>query len=394
MTRKLMMALTPVILPVLASCLSTQDVGSQQTLNPGCEAGTRFGEDDIECGNSEADINLSVGTPAGQALLREEATSIGRTRFGETRIIEVVIKNLGQTLATDLRTQLNNEGANDQTLTLVEENAEDLPQLLHRRCSTTLEPGMECAIPLRFAPNGSPFTSQTWTASLRIEYQNGREQRLLEFPLEATGEDCAERQAIAHFETPEIRHYGRIESDSLQITQSLELSPGSGSAEPSEIATLQIPLRLSSLKTRVEHLRISLHLEDPEVPGLPLFPAIAETSLAGENLYPGRGRSQVSMLPSTDEESSTAIPFQWLRFTFEKPVQVASGSRLVWALQTEGLKSGSLLYGRHEDLNSARSGYLGGIAGTYSEVSHSFTALPFLDTHFILESCANQPTSL
>lgn len=368
----------------LTSCLSSEDMGSnpKAPATAGCEAGTRFGADDIECGKTEADIDLSVQTPTGAAVLRGEPTLIEPTRFGQSRAMDIKIQNLGQTSATALNLSL---AADTDTAFSVTNSGTELPE---SPCGTILIPGAECTIRLNFSPQGKAYERKTWKTTLALEYQNGREARLLEFPIEGKGEFCASQQNRLTAAYNPRKTAARLESDAVQLTQSFVLPRREGTLANPELSDLHLPLARSSLKTRFTSLQLSIHAADPTQPSRPVGPALAVASATFDELEAAweTAGAQVEWLESESGETLLATPRD-IAFRFVEPITLPTDTPLVWVLGTEGLTGGSLLVARHENVSGSDEGYLDGSAGLLSAHGTRFTPHPWFDINFSFDDC-------
>jgi hypothetical protein len=373
----------------LSSCLSSEDMGSNSKApsDPGCEAGTRFGADELECGKSEADIDLSVQTPSGTAVLRGEPTLIEATRFGTSRTMDIKIRNLGQSPATALTLNLGTQ--QDESVFAVGSSGSDLPAA---PCGATLAPGAECTIRLVFSPWGKPYERKTWKNTLTLEYQNGREARLLEFPIEGNGEFCASQEVGLTSPHNPRKTAARLESDSVQLTQSFVLPSRSETSSEAilnpALSELRIPIAKSSQKTRFSFLHLSVHASDPTQPSRPIGAALASTSLPFVDLQaawesPG---TDIEWTESETGQGVLATPRE-LVFRFADPVTLPTEVPLVWVLGAHDLTGGHLLVSRHENLDGKDEAYGDGAAGLLSAQGTRFTAHPYFDINFSFAAC-------
>jgi len=374
----------------LTSCLSPQDLGStpqDASADPGCEAGTRFGADDLECGKTEAEIDLSVQTPTGTAALRGDITSLQPTRFGRSHAVDITVRNQGESPATALTFALRSQSTGAFSF----ETASTVEGITP--CASTLAAGAECSARLIFAPQGAPYQSTNYRETLAIQYQNGKEARAMEFALEGTGEFCARRTRALELNHNPLRKAARLESDTIQLTQSFGLPSATAEGALQEVSAIRIPIARASAKTQLSGLILSLHVTDLSNPNRPAGAPLARIRLEQSELDAlwNEALLQDNWLESTadrDQQGALGVPAD-IEFRLPEPLALLPGSRLVWTLETVGLASGGLLVGRHENLHGGDEAYAEGTAGLLSANGERFTAHPFFDFNFSIDTCVS-----
>lgn|GEM_PF-3261119 len=374
----------------LTSCLSPDDIGStpqDAAADPGCEAGTRFGADDLECGKSEAEIDLSVQTPAGSAVLRGDITTLQPTRFGRSRHIDITVRNQGESAATGITFTLRSQSPGAFRFDASPHGDNITP------CTDTLPAGSECSARLVFTPQGAPYQRTIHRDSLALQYQNGKEIRALEFALEGTGEFCANRTRALAVEHNSLRRAARLESDTIQITQSFELPAATSEGVLQEVSSIRIPLARASSKTQFSGLVLSLHAADHSDSNRPSGAPLAQVRLSQSELNTlwNEALLQDNWLEATadlEHLGAIGVPAD-IEFKLPEPLTLAAETRLVWTLRSEGLVSGGILVGRHENLSGGDEAYQDGTAGLLTANGERFTAHPFFDFNFSIDSCVS-----
>ncbi len=374
---------------VLTGCLSQSDIGSNQNLNPGCEAGTRFGQDNVKCGESAAELDLSLGAPSQQALLRGQGTTHWVTRFGSNQLIPIQIQNLGQTPATLFRATLVGDPVPSDIFMIVPSS--ELPSGSLPPCGEQIAPLEKCNLTLRFQPRGQNYQAQRWRSTLVVEYEDGRAQQQLQFPMELEGELCSRQSPGLEFDREPLREVGRLESDRLAVTQAFQTTDLL--ALPAEISHIWVPLKLSRNQTRFDRLVLSIHLNEDDRGGNPRFEPIFESELRFAE-FQERVASSMPPLnpvqaPFTDFETELS-GFTWIRFELPAPLKFDEPTTVHWALRTEGLKDGALLFGKVDEIEQGGMGYPSGHAGTWTlplTGPARYAAQTYRDIEFRVDQC-------
>jgi len=369
----------------LTACLSQNDIGSKPTSSPGCEAGTRFGENGVKCGETAADIDLSVGIPSQQAILRGEVAPLTVTRFGTTQLIPIQIENLGQTAATDFELQLLGDSSIHEVLTLA--STDESSEIPSPHCREQVGPQERCTLVLKFSPQGQPYHAQRWSSSLVVDYNDGRSRQQLRYPLFLDGDHCSRQNRGFEFERESAREVGRIESDRITLTQSFIREDLESS--DSEISHFWIPLKLSKTQTSFERLILSIHLSDSASGSAPQRGALIESELSFADFKTSEAAVAVQTQVALNYETELA-GFHWVRFQLPSPLQINGIRPYHWSLRTVGLKDGALLFGKVDDFENRGHGYPGGNAGIWTTPiggNPKYTSQPYRDVEFKIDQC-------
>jgi hypothetical protein len=294
------------------------------------------------------------------------------------------VKNWGETAATDVDFGLTGAGVGDDVLQLLTTESQQVKSNSNT-CNNRIDANTECSLYILFTPVGEPYTERTWNAALRVRYQDGRNTQETVVSIEALGGLCARQELGLAFESAAPLESGRLDSDAIEIHQSFRLDDLA--LDSNELAAVSLRLKLSRNQTRFDQLLVSIHETEGSLPESDYRPPIATAAMD----FSAFTRESQSWVQIHSELHESANPWAWYRFELPVPAAISESKNYSFSLKTIGLKNGSVLFGKMDDLDNAGLGYPGGMASIWSLPNHGLphhSPLPHRDLEFQLEQCA------